>query len=448
MIGTTALYGSVSHFLKRKDSLASSLKTVATSMLILLINMATGVVCARFLGPGGRGDQFVMILWPGFLAAMLTFGLPSALLYHMKKYPEKEGEFYVTALLQSLVLGLIALAIGMTFIPIWLDTYSSQVVRFAQWSMLLSPLALITLMNQSALQARGEFQLYDRLRSVPQMVTLLLLLILVLTNQMTAFASSLAYMLPVFPLTIWLMIRFLRIYGNQTMEFILSFRKLFHYGLSSYGIDVMGTLSMYMDQVIIVGLLSPSDLGLYVVSLSLARMIGILQSSLVTVLFPKAAGLAKEDAIQLTLRVFRISSFVTVIAALAVMLIAPYLLILLYGKQYEGGLAVFRLLLAEVVLAGGILVLAQAFMALGRPVMVSLLQVIGQGLTIPLLFVLVPKFGLIGAGYAMLISSVIRLIFILSNYPITLKVPLPQPFLTRADVHWLKEKLRKNTMSN
>ena len=50
-------------------------------------------------------------------------------------------------------------------------------------------------------------------------------------------------------------------------------RQLFAYGIRSYGIDLCGTMALYVDQALVVRLLEPGMMGTYVVALSLSRML-------------------------------------------------------------------------------------------------------------------------------------------------------------------------------
>lgn len=62
---------------------------------------------------------------------------------------------------------------------------------------------------------------------------------------------------------------------------------------------------------------------------------------------------------------------------LIIMLVAPFVMPLLYGPDFKEAISVFRMLLLEVSISGGTMVLAQAFMALGKPKIVTILQGIG-----------------------------------------------------------------------
>src|SRR5690554_5326504 len=79
---------------KGKGLFNETVKTMVFSMAIIMINMVTGMITARMLGPEGRGVLASVMVWPQFLSFATTFGLSSALLFHVKKTPEEEGDLY------------------------------------------------------------------------------------------------------------------------------------------------------------------------------------------------------------------------------------------------------------------------------------------------------------------------------------------------------------------
>ena len=50
------------------SSFGAVLQTLLVRVFILAINLATGIITARALGPIGRGELAAMQLWPYFLA--------------------------------------------------------------------------------------------------------------------------------------------------------------------------------------------------------------------------------------------------------------------------------------------------------------------------------------------------------------------------------------------
>ena len=422
-----------------RSSTAATLQTLLTRLLVLAINMATGIITARSLGPVGRGEQAAMILWPQFLAYAMTLGLPSALVYNLKSYPDEKSELFSAAVQLSAILGMVATLTGVVFIPVWLAQYSPEVIHIAQWFMITAPLSLLSVTFKAALEAQGDFTTANQVYYLSPLITLAILGVFALAQALTPFTSGLAYLLPNIPIGFWIVTSLWNRFQPHWRILGKSYKRLLSYGLRSYGIDLLGTLSGQVDQILIIGLLAPASMGLYVVALSLSRMLGVFHSSVVTVLFPKAAARPVTEVVELIGRAARVSLTFVLVAAVAVMILAPVFLHLLYGSQYMGAVPVFRILVIELVVGNTAWVLTQAFMALGRPGTVTILQGIGLGLSVPFLLVFIPAYGLVGAGLALLCSTTVRAVLVLLSYPLILKVRPPGLLITREDWCFLQQ---------
>jgi O-antigen/teichoic acid export membrane protein len=258
------------------------------------------------------------------------------------------------------------------------------------------------------------------------MLTLLILALLALLDRLTPFNATLAYMLPNVPVLLWLTVRLWRTYRPTLRGLRDPFRSLTSYGFRSYGADILGQLAAgQIDRVLVVGFLNPAAMGLYVVAYGLSRTLDVFPVSLAQVVLPKAAGRPVEEVVALIGRGVRVSTTVAILAASLLAILGPWALQVVYGQEFLQAVHVFRLLLAEAVLSGATLVLAQAFMASNRPGITSIMQGVGLSLNLPLLAVLVPRYGLVGAGLAVLISTTVRFVFAVVNYPIVLRVRPP-----------------------
>ena len=432
----------IQRMLKSKSSSAATLQTLLTRIFILVLNVATGVITARFLGADGRGEQAAIIMWPMFLASLLTLGMHSALVYNLKRYQDEESELFSAALLLSIALGLLASAIGILFMPLWMKQYSPEIIRIAQWFMLTAPAFLISLVCTGALEAKGHFTISNQSRYLGPLVTLVILSGLVLTGTLTPLTSGLAYVLPSVPITFWMLIQLFRFFHFTLRSLRESYKRLLSYSLRSYGIDLLGTLSAQIGSVLVIGLLTPADMGLYAVAINLSRTLGLLQSSVITVLLPRISARPVPEVVALTGRIARITGTGLMAIAIVVMLICPILLQLLYGHEFLKAVSVLRILLLDSVISCTSWVFTQAFMAVGRPGLVTILQAIGLGLTVPLTVMFVPLWGLEGAGLALLCSSGLRFLLALAGFPFVLKVQLPGLIVTREDILFLRQRFQ------
>jgi O-antigen/teichoic acid export membrane protein len=417
--------------------------TLGSRILQQGLNAATGTITARALMPSGRGQLAAMILWSLFLAGLTTFGLPTSLIYFTKKKSEYRSELIVSGFAMSVLTGILTMVAGIYFLPSWLHQYPTWVIHNARWFLVLTPICSVTLLGRAVLEANGMFGKSNAQQLMVPLLTLIGLLLALSFHHLTVNTAALAYTIPAIP-TLVLMLRQLRplLPSKRLLPALWTSKLLLSYGIRSWGIDLLGTLGAQVDQVLVVRLLTPADMGTYVVMLSLSRILGIIQTSAVTVLFPKAAGLSTDEVISLTGRATRVSATLTLSGGVVVALVGPWLLRLLYGKEYVHSVGTFRVLLLEMTVSGSVFLLAQAFMALGRPGLVTILQAMGLALSVPMMLWLIPKWGVLGAATALMISTLTRFILIYSSFKLFLKTPPPDLMPRVEDLRILVDRIR------
>lgn len=438
-----SLTGQFLNIAKGRNGTAAVLQSLVIKLLVIAINTATGIITARMLRPEGRGELAALILWPVFLANAMTLGVPSSLVYNLRREPQRESQFLSAALVLGVLLGITAIFAGALMMPHWLAQYRTETVVIAQWMMLHAPLCTLMLVGRAALEARGEFGLSNATLFFTPLLGLAGLIGLALAGEMTPFRAALTYVFNGVPVFCWMVWRLWRLFRPRWNGLLTSFRVLLPYGVRSYGIDLLGALSLQIDQALVVGFLSPAAMGTYVVALSLSRMLQLFQQAVVMVLFPKAAARPADEVVALTGRAARISTILTSLAGILVMLGGQWMLRLLYGAEFVAATNLLRLLVLEAIFASTTLVLAQAFMALGKPGTVTVLQGVGLALSVPLMLVLIPRYGLLGAGMALAISAAVRLVLMMLCFPWLLKERSPKLLFGREDWMFLRQQLIK-----
>jgi O-antigen/teichoic acid export membrane protein len=237
---------------------------------------------------------------------------------------------------------------------------------------------------------------------------------------------------------LFLMFAWVMPYIESAVYFRISaIRQVLSYGLRSFGIDLLGTMALQVDQILVISLLSPAAMGSYGVMLSLSRMFNLFQASVVMVLFPKSAGKSAESIIEMAEYSARISTIITGFCCFIVSIFGFSILKLFYGAAYARDARTFRLLLLEVTISGAVFILAQAFMALGHPGIVTILQGTGLSLSVPLMLWLVPRLGLEGAALSLLFSTLARFILVCLGFKFVLKLRFPHLLPTGVDIRLL-----------
>ncbi len=420
--------------LKPQRGVQAVVQAVGSKTLILALQAGTGILTARTLGPAGRGELAAMILWPLFLANVTTLGVPSSLIFHLRHDGEDRGSLVTNGFLIATVLGIAAAAAGKIFLPWWLHQYSPAVTQAAEWFLITVPICSTTLVGRAALEASHDFTSSNAVQILTPLITLIGLIIFLTAGKMNSLTAALAYVAACVPAFLYMFGRVARSGIRLGRIGLDRVRQILGYGVRSYGIDLLGTLALQVDQVLVVSLLSARSMGSYVVILSLSRMLNVFQTSVVMVLFPKAAGHPTKKVLEMTGHSVRVSGLVTAVCGVCVVLAGPTLLRILYGPEYVGAAGALRILVLEAVLSGITFVLAQAFMALNQPGVVTLLQAIGLSLSVPMMLLLIPRYGIYGAAVALLTSTVARLVFVCAGFRLFLKTNPPSLLPVRSDM--------------
>jgi O-antigen/teichoic acid export membrane protein len=410
------------------------LQSIVLKFGVVFLNALTGIVTARTLNPTGRGELAALVLWPVLLAGVTTFGLPSALIYHMRRTPERTPALVGTALMMAVATGLVGTLVGWPLVPLWLHQHPASIATAAQYCLLATVVTSISLAGRAAWEARGRFDLSNRSQLVAPVVILAALIPQAWMGVLTSRSAGATYVLAGVPVMVWILASLYRSCRPTWRGAADAWRSLTHFGVRSYGVDLCGMLAVYVDQALVVGLLNPAAMGVYVVALSLSRVINAVHASVAMVIFPRTVGLDTLDLAAAIARSARLGALVTGALGLGVVAVGPMLVRLVYGEAYTAAGHLLPLLVCEVVLAGIVWVLLQGFMAAGRPGVATLVQVGGLALSLPIFLVLVPAFGPMGAAAALLASTAARLVLALIGYRLCLDVATPRVWVGWSDL--------------
>jgi enterobacterial common antigen flippase len=429
-----------------KDGTSAVIQTFLSRILILGVNLFTGMVTARLLGPEGRGAMTVIALWPGFIAYCCTLGMPSATIYCLRNYPEMAGELFSAAMVITTCLGAMAGGIGAIGIPHWIsaEKYSADAIFWAQVFMATAPFSLLALVSGAALEAVGNFSAANRQKFMVPLSTLGILVSLHLTGHLTPPAAAFAYVISSLTCLLTAALDLKLAFGWVWPRSMVPFRRLLHHGTRIYGIDLLNTLSGQLGQVLVAGLLSPINLGYYNLTMNLSRNLGTIQGSLVSVLFPKLVGRPIEEIQKLTEFAAKVSFYALTLISLPVIGLASLLLTGLYGQDFHAATMIFQLLVVESILSCLVWLLTQVFIAMGQSLLITLLQAGSLVVTVALMFFLAPSMGLVGAGLALLCSTVLRLVLSMACFPWVLKISPPNLIWRRQDWRQLQQRLSRS----
>jgi len=309
-------------------------KALSGRVGLLLLESMTGIVCARILKPQGRGELSAMILWPVFLCQIFTLGIPSATIFNIRSKPGRMGLTIAGAMTLSLATSLITVAFGFVVLPFWLHHYDPQIVVHSQWFMFFAPVSMAVMILRGIWESFGHFGRSALSLIMTRCLTLIALLGLAVVARLDSINAAYAYLLTGLPTLVWMLWEILPKADWRFLGVMWNMRSMLAYGLRSYGIDLCGALSQYIDQALVLGMLSAAEMGTYTVALSLSRILNVVAVAASTVLFPKTVGTSPRNAVLTAIRtelaVIALASF----GAVCMILLGGPALHYLYGREY------------------------------------------------------------------------------------------------------------------
>src|SRR5438105_759149 len=86
--------------------------SLIVSLAIQGLNVTSGVLLARSLGPTGRGELAAVILWPAVLATIFFAGFIEAVTYFTSRFQDKARQIACMGLAVALIESAIIVAVG------------------------------------------------------------------------------------------------------------------------------------------------------------------------------------------------------------------------------------------------------------------------------------------------------------------------------------------------
>ena len=418
------------------------LQSMGAQGVIMVLNVLTGIVTARMLGPDGRGVYAALTLWPPFLAMLSVAGLNRAIVVRMRKAPEAIGAVAGAAAMLGFLQSLVAVVLGATLLPAFMSNYPPAIVAFAQVCLLGVVFNAAQNVVKQTFAGTGHFGCCSLMHLLPQLFHFLALLALIALVDLTPSIAAVALFGASAAAVVVMLPAFVRIAKPRLQGVVAEVRRLSSFAARAALTDVVFTIVMYADRLILLPLLSAAELGIYAVAFSFSRLIQFVQPAITSVVLSCMSGHDEADGKRLHDEISRVLLASLVIGCGLLWLAGESLLALAYGDQFRAANWIFRFLVIEA--AFGVLsqVSVQLFQSRERPGIVSIIQVATLCLTLAAIFALVPHYGAVGAAVAMAAAGTVRWLLLLGAMKVALKLPLPRLYLTRDDLRNMMRRLR------
>jgi O-antigen/teichoic acid export membrane protein len=309
----------------------------STTLLVLALNLISGVILSRWLEPEGRGLLAAILFWPHFLAGVLGLSLNEATTHAVASAQSQLAgrEILGTGLALSF---LIAVAIVLCCTPLlpWLlglergDILDITTLYLA----LFVPLSLCHQLLLAWEVGRMRFDRHQLMMLAQPAIYALgiaMLLVLDLLNPRSAAIAALSSVAIAASAALWVSID-----NGLTFSFPRA-RMLTGTGMRFHVINLSIFAAAEIDRLVVLQWMSNADLGLYVSAMGIASIAGsLIGQTTNTVLFPLVAQQSNSKGMAVVLsHVLQRTTLLAVITAVVIVGVMPWLLPAAYGELFE-----------------------------------------------------------------------------------------------------------------
>lgn len=397
----------------------------STNALMLASGVVTSLLSAWALGPTGRGDLMVVLMWPAIFSMVAQIGLPQAYRFWIAKRPECVSALFSNAVIFTLVVGLITLALAELVIPHLIGQRSPEVLRLTRIYLLVIPVHMLTDLTRGLLEGARRFTWVGALRLILFGVQLATYIVLWMLGTLTVASASytmlasLAASLVVSLIAVW------RELSPKWQPNLSELGTTLRYGIRDYPGILTEFVNWRLDLMMLVGTASSAALGLYVVALRLADITSTLAGSVGDALLPEVAASKKaEEATRVVTRSLRLTLCAHLLILVPLWIAAPYILRFAYGEGFVAVTNVLRLLMfASVVWSAGAIVIS-GLNGLGHPGLSAIARIAAALVMVVSLLTLLPTRGIQGAALSSILGYsvmfLVALFWLLRRRQITL----------------------------
>jgi O-antigen/teichoic acid export membrane protein len=431
---------------KKEAPHISAISNFLSSIFLMAVGIATGIIVTRSLGPELKGQYSGILLILTLYIPLLPLGYYGGVLYYGLKNKIDLKELFWAGFL---LMGTIGLGAIPSLYLFTINGFFGSIPQSVNPSILMialtsAPLILLNAYCERILRARHQFRVINRRANFVAVLLFLYFTSLLILSQITlanAVIGVLLSHLVILLLNIVFIVKSLR---PQTRIKTTQLLKPWRYGFQAWSIQIVSKFNDRFDQVILVYIMASTEFGIYMVGVALSNMLLKLPSSYADVLFNQIAEREIDDAVAVYAKAQRITIAISALSALVLSIAAYPLIYLFYGIDFADASKVVIFYAPGLIFQAGARQTVKFYGGIGRPLFNTLIYFFGFIVSIPCYFVLIPKLGIVGAAIASSLAYSIAFFasffFLQREFGVKISSVL---FIRMSDIRYIQSRLRR-----
>ena len=398
-------------------------------------------VMTNSLGVAGYGEVSAATAPLLFGVVAFTLGLPEAMTFVFARTGRRKGRTLAISCGVTGVIGLVATMV-VALVADWLAGGDAELASLIVIGTLaLTPALLVGLLRGVAV-GYGAWGLISIERTTSAIVRLLLIVTLAFAGNLGVLTATVSIGVSTFAGSVVYIFLWKRSAstGAPTAAVDVRFRGVMAYGGKVWIGAMAGVVLGRFDQLVMTPLSSTRELGLYVVAVVISESVVVVTVAIRDVMFgaeshsPNSSKLAQAS---------RLSTMLTLVAALAIALIGPWAIPFLFGEGFAAAYPVMLVLLLASVAGNPGMIAGSGLSGRGSPELRSYSMIVAALVNVVIVVGLVPLTGAIGAALGTLLGNAIMAWLNIRWMRTRFGLDQSMILLSRADIRVVRDSVRR-----
>jgi len=395
---------------------ADVLLVFLTMGLTRSMEVVTGVLTARLLGPHDRGLYSLLVMIPTTLESLLKLGIAPANVYMICRNRVSSAHVAANSVVLALALGAVALLV----LPFHDVLGATLLDHVDDWhltlAVLLVPFHLLSTYMTSVLYALNLFPIVNRRTILAAGLRLAGTALVLVALQKGLFEVFLVHVAVMALAGVWLVPVVWRVTAASLRPNAAIASATVGFGLKSHLQTLLTALHLRLDHFIIAFYLGSAEVAFYAIATHIAELISGIHRPVSVVLYPRLAATSEARMHETTITVARHVLLLEAAAAIGVAVVAKWVILLLYGRDYLPAVAPLFIVLPGVLMFSLFNLLARNFMSRNQQQVTIVAGAVGLVANVVLNLILIPRLGISGAALASTVSYSLATVILLVSF--------------------------------
>ncbi len=399
-----------------KTRFLKDILSVFYSNVFAIINgLLISIILSRVLGPEGFGIYVSIMVVPTIAVGFVQLGIRRSAIYHIGTKKFKEDNIVSTVLLILIITSILGIMIsGISFYFLKDANFTKVLIIIV---LLIIPFKLAIIYAGGIFLGKEQIKRSNILKWLPVSINLICVILFVWImkiNVLGALISILVSNSLVAYYALRLINKEYKIKLHFNYDIIRSLIKLGFVFAMSF---LVMQLNYRIDILLLKELSTVNEVGYYSIGVSIAEQLWQLPFAVGIIVMSRSANATDQDAMnKVTAKLLRISFLIGIIVSFIIVLIAPFLVPLIWGVKFLPSVKIIQTILPGILIFIIFRILNSRLSGIGKPQIAVFVFIPALIINVILNFLWIPTYGAIGAAMATNVSYSLGAVIFLIVY--------------------------------